>query len=340
MRKKILFSALFLFISANAFSSPANAPSDEEISRKIAGAQKFYQDKYQSIAKEVNQLFGIDYFALRKEYEITIQQLQMKLSLIDKIQDPAEKALKLKEIDQEYSDSRLYQYLEANSYFENEIEKDHQFVGELLTRLEGILDLVVQQDEIFRTAFFSKEFKNEYGLILKRVVWQPSTLKNVSAETTPLNIHSLFGDKTKIPVLIKFTPVAFYSLPFLRSIVIHELNHVCFYKEPVFSDMSQFSGSAVKAPEGPYTHYFKSINSLSPTYQYYLIHEYYSFKTQIIFDQKVKGRSFFQLDPDNRKNIEEMLNWTFNQLNDANKDFIRRNPDPPIMRWIRRFYPN
>ena len=313
--------------------------NDEGLAKKIADTQAYYQTKYKSAAEEVNKTFGIDFYAMKAEFDATMNQYGMKQSLIDKIEDPIEKNLKMKELEQEYQDPRLYQYIEAYYYFENEVEKDHEFVGELLTRLENILELATQKDACFRYLFNSPEFRKEFGLCVKRVVWGGNTsLQSVSAETTPLNVHSVFGDKTKLPILIKFTPLAFTSLPFLRSIMIHELNHVCFYKDPQFSDVTKFSGGATQKAEGEHTHYFKTLNPFNPTYQYHLIHEYYSFKTQLIFNKRVPDSPLFKLDDANLKNTQGMLDWSYSQLSDSNKQFVKEHPDPPIMRWLDQFY--
>lgn len=342
MRPRIRWLSIFLSIvflsglSANIRAD--NIPSDEDIQKKIQEAQTFYQAKYRTIEEQVNQMFQINFSELKQQYESKMNEINMKSSIIDKIDDPLQKDAEMKKLQAEYQEPDLYKYIEANSYYENEIEKDHLFAGELLERLENILEMVSQKDPVFKYAFYSGEFKNQYGLVLKRVVWGSTTLQNVSAETSPINVHSVFGDKTKIPALIKFTPIAFYNLAFLRSIVIHELNHACFYKDPAFADVTKFSGGAMEKAEGGATHYFKSLNPYNPTYQYHLIHEYYSFKTQLIFDELTEDTPYFRLDPANKKNTENMLNWTYSQFNDANKKFIEQNPNPPIMKVITKFY--
>lgn len=337
----LFLAGLFFFLACRGPLGLAadSAPPDETIAKKIQEAQEFYQNKTRAIQDEVNKTFQVNFPELKKQYELKMNELNMKLSIIDKMENPIEKDLKTKELQNEYQDEQLYRYLEANSYYENEIEKDHLFVGELLERLENILEMVTQKDPVLKYAFYSGEFKSHYGLVLKRVVWSSTTLQNVSAETAPINVHSVFGDKTKIPALIKFTPIAFYNLAFLRSIVIHELNHACFYKDPAFSDVTQFSGGAKEKAQGSATHYFKSLNPYNPTYQYHLIHEYYSFKTQLIFDKLVEDTPYLRLDPANKQNTENMLNWTYSQLNESNKKFIEDNPEPPIMKVIGKFYP-
>ena len=336
-----LWILIFVFFLSHCPASvrAENLPSDEEIQKKIEDAQAFYQAKYRVIEDQVNQMFGINFSELKKQYEVKMNEINMKMSIIEKIDNPIEKDIKTKELQNEYQDPELYKYIEANSFYENEIEKDHMFVGELLDRLEKILETVVQKDPIFKYAYYSGEFKSHYGLVLKRVVWSSTTLQNVSAETSPINVHSVFGDKTKIPALIKYTPIAFFNLAFLRSIVIHELNHACFYKDPGFSDVTQFSGGATEKAEGNATHYFKSLNPYNPTYQYHLIHEYYSFKTQLIFDSLAENTPYFRLDAANKQNTENMLNWTYSQFNDSNKKFVADHPDPPIMKIINKFYP-
>ena len=40
----------------------------------------------------------------------------------------------------------------------------------------------------------------------------------------------------------------------------------------------------------------------------------------------------------NLKNTQGMLDWSYSQLSDSNKQFVKEHPDPPIMRWLDQFY--
>ena len=329
----LIFSSL-----ASAINFPANILTDEQLQAKIELARQVYEAKYQTLEEEVSRLFNINFAEYKKNYEEQMNQLNFKTSIIEKLQDQAEKERQLHQLEKEYRDSELFRYLEADRYLQNEMQKDHLFVGRYLSLLEEVVSAVIAKDPILSYAFHSRESENRLGLILTKVVWESGTFHDVSAVTKPLNLHSVFADKTKIPMLIDITPLAFPSLAFLRSIIIHELNHVYMYKDPVFSDVRRFAGAAVAPANGPFSHYFKSMNPFNPSYQYYLIHEYYSFKTQLIFDDLAGNTPFFRLDDANRENIKQMLKWSYDQLNEENKQFIERHPDPPILKLIERFY--
>ena len=311
---------------------------DQVLEEKIRQAQEFYRSKYKAIVDKVNQTFGIDFTELMKTYQEKTKELDSKRAMITQIPDPVERNQQMESLKKLYQDERFAKYLEAYYFYENEMQKEHAFMGEFLTRLERILDEVIEPDPLFNYVFNSPEFKKEHGLVLKRVVWPTDTLKDVSAETLPLEVHSIFADASKTPILLKVTLAAFHSLAFLRSILIHETCHIYFYKQSALEGIEKFSGGAVAPALGAFTHYFKNMNPFSPSYQYYLIHEYYGFRTQVLFDERFKDRPFFKLDPENRKYVEKMLEWTRSQLNENNKKFVEKNPDPPIVKLMQKFY--
>lgn len=332
-----LLPIIFLLITLNSQAEIQN-PTDQELSYMIKEANVLYNSKYQVVEQEVSKLFGIDISEYKRTHQSQIDQLNLKMSLIEKIEDPEEEKKHFRILEKEYENSDLFQYLEAYYYLQNDMEKDHLFVGKYLTILEKLTDLVIKKDPIFQYAFLSKEYQKDQGLILTRVVWQIAISRNVCIATQPLNLHSVFANKTKIPMLIRITPTAFYSLSYLRSLLVHELNHVYMYRDPILSDTKRFGGKAIARAKGKFTHYFKSMNPVNPSYQYHLIHEYYSLKSQLMFDEVVGEDPFYRLDEGNRKNIEQMLSWTYSQLNKDNKEFVKANPIPPVFNLIQRFY--
>jgi len=337
--KSFLFPIIFLLVTLNSQAAIQN-PTDQELSSMIDEAKGLYGSKYQVVKGQVSELFGIDISEYKRAHQSEINQLNLKISLIEKIEDSKERERRLQMLEKEYEDSDLFQYLEAYYYLQNEMAKDHLFVGRYLSTLEKLTELLIQKDPIFQYAFLSKEARARQGLILTRVVWQIGIAHNVCIVTEPLNLHSVFANKAKIPMLIRITPFAFHSLAYIRSLLLHELNHVYMYRDPVFSDAKRFGGKAIARAKGRFTHYFKSLNPISPSYQYHLIHEYYSFKSQLMFDEIIEDDPFYRLDPTNRKNIKQMFDWTYSQLNKANKKFVDANPIPPVFKLIQRFYPS
>lgn len=324
------------FRKAHAGSFPEI--TDEQIDAKLHEAGQIFQVKYRQIENGVNARFKIRYSKLMKEYEAAAQEFNQKFSFLSQIPDPLERGRKIELLKKQYQNRGLQRYIEAYYYFQNELEEDHLFMGKLLENLEEILNLVLQKDPVFRETFFSEKFQEHYGLLLKRVVWSSQMLKDVSSETVPLNVHSVFGNKSKIPILVKITPQAFNSLAFLRSILVHELNHFYLFKDPKFADATPFEGAALKAAEGPFSHYFTSLNPADPSYQYHLIHEFYSLKSQLLFDQRVPANYYFRLDSGNKERVENMFAWTYQQLNIPNQNFVKNHPDPPVLPLINKYY--
>lgn len=325
---------LYLAFSSQRSSYNIQNLSDKELQAMIVRARKLYEDKFRRIEPYINKRFGINFWQEQQNYQAQMEQLVFKMSLIEEIAEPQEKEQRFHMLEKEYENSGLINYLQAWLYLQNEIEKDHLFVGEYLAMLEEIVGAVIQKDALFRYVVSSREFQDEHGIILTKVVWQISASRSVPVDTQPLNLHSVFANKAKTPVLIRITPSAFYSLAFLRSLLIHELNHVCMFRDTVFSDLERFSGKAIASAQGAFTHYFKILNPNAPSYQYYLVHEYYGLKTQLMFDDIVPASPFYKLDEKNKKNIEQMFVWVSSQLNEKNKKFVEANPDPLVFKLI------
>jgi hypothetical protein len=328
---------LLPFTSLEAGTEKRNT-TDEELVSKIQEAKHLYGQKYREVEKKAGVMFKIDFGNQRTNLEGQMHQLDLKLSMIKNIQDPEEQALRLRQLEEEYADSDLLPAMQAYHYVQNEMEKDHRFVGQYLAMLEEIVDVVIQKDPMFRYMFHSDEFERDQGLILTRVVWKAGVDVNVSAVTKPLNLHSVFADKVKIPMLITITPIAFHSLAFLRSILLHEVNHAYMFRDIVFSDVNRFSGGAIEPAKGNFTHYFKMMNPVSPSYQYHLIHEYYSLKAQLLFDDFMVGDAIYKLDKGSKENIKQIMQWSYSQLNEKNKAFTDTNDTPPVFDTILSYY--
>ncbi len=334
-----LLAAVGLLVAIDTGPSEAKPQSGSDaIQREIDQAQAFYRQKREQVEAQVNAQLGVDYAELYGVFQAKMRELKMKESMISRSPDAAERKTLRAVLRGEYQDPKLYKFLEAHSAFENEIENDHQFLGEYLSRLNSILENLIEQDPLLQYAFESSEFRQQYGTVLRRVVWRATQLKGVSAETVPLNVHSMFANKAKIPILIRLTPAAFSSLSYLRSTLLHELEHAIFYKDRRFSDAKQFAGGATQPADGPFAHYFTSLDPVDPTYQYHLIQEYYSFKAQVLFQEKVGERRHYALKASDRARITSMLEWTQSQLNAKNASFIAAHPTPPVVPLIERFY--
>ena len=109
------------------------------------------------------------------------------------------------------------------------------------------------------------------------------------------------------------------------------------FKDPLFLNVHSFEGNATQAAQGSFSHYFMQLNPTNPSYQFYLIHEYYSFKAQILFDDKMAPAGL-KLDPANKEYFQKNMEWTHSQLSAKNKEFVQQHPDPSILVWLNRFY--
>ena len=227
---------------------------------------------------------------------------------------------------------------------ENELARSHLLKARCMEAYEKIVDSLIQADPLFNYFFLSPEYRQQHGLLLKRVVWE---LEGGSSSTKPLDAYTLFTDRTQTPFLIKVGPAAFASLAFLRSILIHELNHLLIYKEPVFdplfADLKQggaASGASSPKPTtagGSYSFFFNLRHGGTSGHQYFLIHEYYSFRAQLLYDETAPESPTHRLSPGDRAQTEKLAQWAFGQLSPRNKRFIQEHPDPPIQAYLLKF---
>lgn len=319
------------------FSEASPFSSEEGILlQKLEQSRELYKSKSHALAREIGRRFQMDFVQASKQYQEKRKELLQKTALLSKMGDLKQRNLELAELQASFQDPSFQRFLEASYAFENEMQKDHVFVGEMLARLEEILRLVIQQDPLFSYVFESKEFRERHGLLLKRVVWSIEAGMEVFAQTAPLDVYTVFADPAKAPMLVRFSSGAFQSVSFLRSVAIHELCHIYFYKE--LAGMEKFMGIAKALPQPSSGHTAGSKNLLSPAYQYFLVHEYYGFKTQLLFDEKFSGTSSYRLDAETVKYVGKMKDWTFSQLNERNRRFVEENPVPPVIHWIKQYY--
>ena len=172
-RAPIIFSlAVGLFIcflycayaSINSSTKVQN-PTDEQLRSMIEEAKKLYRSKYRAIERQVNELFGINFLEYKQNFHSQIEQVNLKMSLIEKIQDPKEKEQRNSKLGKEYGNSDLFQYFQAYYYLQNELVKDHVFVGKYLSMLEEVVELVIQKDPLFHYVFLSKGYRAKQGEI-------------------------------------------------------------------------------------------------------------------------------------------------------------------------------
>jgi hypothetical protein len=139
------------------------------------------------------------------------------------------------------------------------------------------------------------------------------------------------------------SPIAFTSLAFLQSILIHEINHVLLGKTPPFAAMSPDApatpsqGRSFAPPPDLYAVFFNLRHARTPGYQYHLLHEYYSFRAQLLYDDLTPSSPYYRLPPSDRRSIERLCAWSFSELNESHQAIVRQHPDPPIAAYLERF---
>ncbi|MBI3082903.1 MAG: hypothetical protein HYY90_00835 [Candidatus Omnitrophica bacterium] len=336
----LLWPSLLLALSAEAAVDDVNA----RLAKRIEAVHSRYQAARQAIVRQMNQMFGIDYEALRRLYEEPDRMHRQQLAIVEKITDGTIRRREQEKLPFIFTTPEYLRYAEARLVLENELERNHLLRARNLQAYEQILDELVDSDSLLSYFFRSLDYRSRHGLLLKRVTWELAV--GESASTKPLNTAAVFADQARIPFLIKVSPMAFNSVAFLRSILVHELNHVLLFKEPLAAELEARLSSAgmrqsttPRPGPGVYGLFFSLRHGSTLGYQHHLLHECYSFKAQLLYDEAAPSDPYHRLTPDDRGHIERLYEWALNELNDYNRAFVNEHPDPPLSRYLRQFHP-
>ena len=321
-----------------ATGAAAAAPADinQQLADRLAAVRQEYQAAYRLVVERVNRQFGIDYAALDHDYQALYNAYRQKLVLVEKIDDPERRGAMKARLEEFFKNPACVRYAEARLVIENELERDHLLQARCLQAYEEILDQLIASDPLLRHFFQSAGYRNAYGLLLKRMVWELGG--GESASTAPLNVYAVFANQAQTPYLIKVSPVACESLSFLRSILIHELNHVLLNKEAFLAGLDLSASPQARTPTQPvtsqYSLFFNQKHGGTATYQYALIHEYYSFKAQLLYDDQAPADAQYRLSLEARRHIESLCDWAYSELSPASKAFVQAHPAPPMEAYV------
>ena len=322
----------------NAPAAMAAAPADinEQLAARISAVQQEYHTAYRAIVERVNRQFGADYEALHRAHQAHYEAYRQKSALVDQMEEGPRQRAARRELEAFFKDPDRLRYVEMRLVLENELERDHLLRARLLAAYEEMLDRLIEGDPLLRYFFQSPAYADAHGLLMKRMVWELAA--GTSSSTTPLSAYAVFADRQRTPYLITLTPVAFDSLPFLRSILIHELNHVLMDKEAFLAGAEHAAATPSSAPSGdaasPYSRFFNLRFGGSSNYQHSLLHEYYSFKAQLLYDDEAPRNAAYRLPEVSRRYIESLAEWSYNELSPENKAFVQGHPTPPIEPYV------
>lgn len=312
--------------------------ANQRLTERMHAAQTEYLAARHAILRHLNERFGIDYEALFRRHDARDREYRQQLAAVEKIQDDGAKQQEREKLRAAFESPEYLQYADARLVLENELERHHLLRAKSLQAYEEILDDLINSDPIFAYFFHSAEYRAKGGLLLTRVVWELSGGKSSSAH--PLTTYTVFADRTRTPFLIRVSPAAFSSLSFLRSIVLHELNHVLLYRDPLFAGLDHPSSLEENQPtrlsSSKYSLFFNLQYGGTTDYQYHLVHEYYAFKTQLLYDDLAPRNPYYRLLPADRTHIEHLYEWALGQLSGQYTTFIQEHPDPPLVPYLKR----
>ncbi len=291
---------------------------------------------YRELTDQVNQRFDLDYRALDRLFRDRYREYHGKLSIIEGIQDPQRRDQEYRALQAPFRSPEAQRYLEARLFLEHEFNRNHLLKASRLQVCEEILEALMTRDPLLRYFFRSAEYQERHGLLLTHVAW--GLPEGTAALTRPLDAYTMFADRTRMPVLITVSPKAFDSLAYLRSVMVHELNHVLLEKEPIAAELGRMSTAAGHLPLQPsparYARYFTRRYGRSAAQQYHLMHEYYAFAAQSLYDDQAQRSAEERLSAEDRRYIETLRQWVYDQLSPQHRAFLQRHPDPPIAAYL------
>ena len=334
--KRLVLCGWLAGLAAVAFAAPGD--SNQQLAARIEAVHRDYQTAYRAVVGRINQQLGLDYDALDRAYQTQYRAYRLKLGLVEQMEDAAARRRAKEQLETFFKNPECVRYAEARAVLENELERDHLLRARSLSAYEEILDGLIAGDPLLRNFFQSPGYADARGLLLKRMVWELEG--GASAMTVPLNTYAVFADRARTPYLIKVTPVAFDSLAFLRSILVHELNHVLLEKEPLLAGLPRSASVLDNTPgrptQEPYSWFFNLRHGGTSTYQRALLHEYYGFTAQLLYDDQAPRDVYYRLTPEVRRHIESLAQWAYSELSPASRQFVRRHPRPPIDAYVQR----
>ncbi len=328
----VLISGWFL---GGAISAQPHEDLQAKLIERNRAATEAFQAASQAAIQRVNERFGIDYVALDRVYGPRYRELRTKLSILETLPDERARRQQREAMETSLRTPEGLRYMEARLFLENELERDHLWKAKQLQACEDILDLLIANDPLLHYFFTSPESQHRYGQLLKLIVWDLP--EGTAGSTRMLDAYTMFADRMRMPVLIKLSPKAFSSLAYLRSTLIHELDHVLLYKEPLYAPLEQWSSpgdSKMSAAVLPYNLFLKKRYQGTTAYQYHLVHEYYSFVAQLLCDDRTPTGSVYRLSLPDRRYLETLRSWTYDQLADQYKRFVSEHPNPPIVAYL------
>jgi hypothetical protein len=321
-----------------AAPSSANESIDQRLAERMRQVQETYQQARHAAIRQLDEELGIRYEALQQlyeEHERASREQRRPLAQASQTTPAPPPAAPNQAF---LAHPEYLRYTEARLLLDNRLARNHLLRTGCLDAYESILDDLVDADPLLRAFFHSPDYVHRYGVLLKQVVWELSGAD--AASTKRLGVYTIFADRAQMPFLIQLSPAAFTSLPFLRSLLIHELNHVLLYKEPMFAELERPSSPQESIPTQPipgwYSFFFNLRYGRTPAYQYQLVQEYYSFQAQLLYDDAAPLTVYHRLSPQERGQIASLLTWTFNQLSPRYQAFVRRYPDPPMAAYVRQ----
>lgn len=296
----------------------------------------------QAVIRQIDRQLGIRYEALERLYWDRERLYRQQLAIVGPPPPGSPSPPRVQQQDPLFAAPEYRWYTEARLLLDNELVRNHFLKAKSLHAYDDILQALIDEEPLFHHLFRSPEARGRYGLLLTQVVWELPGAE--SASTKPLDAYTIFADRTQMPFLINVSSVAFTSLAFLRSIVVHELNHVLLYKHPRSTALEQMApGQGTRVPTQPipssYSLFFNRRYGRTPHYQYHLLHEYYSFKAQLLYDDLAPASPYYRLSGADRRHIEHLYEWAWRELDERHRAFVEQYPDPPVVAYLHRFPP-
>jgi len=338
-RARLLLCSGLLLVLHAAIAHAADL--DQQLAERIRHVQADYDAGRQLAIRRVNQSLHIDYAALADRFEAQDRLYRDQQILREQTDRLADSSPPSPPPGDMVNSPDYRRYAEARILLDQTLERDHLLRARCLQAYEDILDVLIDRDPLFSHFFRSSEYQRRHGLLFTRAVWD--LFAGESASTVPLSTHTVFADRSQMPFVINVSPAAFSSLAFLRSILIHEINHVLLYKAPIFADVERPSAFPDSRPTQPlpgwYSLWFNLKYGRTPTFQYHLLHEYYSFRAQQLYDDAAPRTPYRRLSPSDRAYIDQLATWAAGELSAQSRALVQHHPDPPMAAYLRQYMP-
>jgi hypothetical protein len=154
----------------------AAADINQQLTERIEAVQAEHRAARQTMIRQINQRFGIDYEALHRHFQDDDRVLRGQRAIVARVHPDIAIRRERAKAEAILTSPDYRQYANARLVLDNELERNHLLRARGLQAYEGILDDVIKTDPLLTYFFRSSDAQERFGLLLSRVKGESHSL--------------------------------------------------------------------------------------------------------------------------------------------------------------------